>query len=154
MTSMRQDAERQVKMAKGHYKGDHDKKIRNAPQLLCTGEYVYINCPPMITSAAKRLAINSYSRVMSPNGGQFRTVEISPSIVTMNGDGISTTVWTDQVTLGPPLIKIPDVKDDANSGHKDSLLIDAMQMHAPPNSRNKHALWQHTDADTSKIWRN
>lgn len=54
--TMWQDADKRMKTAKRHYKGEPDRKIANVSQTLYTGQYVYIDWAPMWTSAADRFA--------------------------------------------------------------------------------------------------
>lgn len=49
-------AHKRLKMAQRRYNGHHDTKMCNPPQMFHTVQYGQIDCPPMTTSVAERMA--------------------------------------------------------------------------------------------------
>lgn len=77
---MRQHANKQMMTGQRRYKGGQDKNNRNAPKEWHSGQYVYIDRPLMKTSAAVKLATDTYSTLMSPKlayseSSKFRCVK-------------------------------------------------------------------------------
>lgn len=73
------------------------------------------------------MEIDSHRKLMSPEIVAFRFVEISPSTITINEDGMSNTVSIDGVTLRLTLIAVQDVLDDASNRNEDGLTRKALQ---------------------------
>lgn len=64
---------------------------------------------------------DSYSKLLYPKTGPFRIVEIFQSTETMDEDGISNSVFIDDITLASTLIIVQDVIDDPNNGNRHGL---------------------------------
>lgn len=82
---------------------------------------------PLLTfgiPAAERLATFSRNKLMYPKIGAFKIVEILPSTVSMDKDGISNTVSIDHTPLVPTLISINDIGYNVNSDKKSGLPTD------------------------------
>lgn len=63
------------------YKIDDGPKIRNVPLSLTTGQYIYLDCPPMKKSAAEFLATGSYNKLKASKKGPFKIIQVSPTHV-------------------------------------------------------------------------
>lgn len=57
---------------------------------------------PMTTSAAERLATQSYNKLIPPKTEPFKVIELSPRIITTDEDGTRNTVSIDGATLVSP----------------------------------------------------
>lgn len=96
---MRQDAGKQIKSSQRRYKDDQDQKARNVPLWLTAGQYIYFVRPPMTTSAAEHLATESFHKLMVPNTGTFKVIQVLRKGTTIDEDGIRNTVSIDRATL-------------------------------------------------------
>lgn len=63
---------------------------------------------------------------MFNKAGPLRVVEVSPSTVTINENGLSSTVSIDHLMLAPTPITVQDVISNANNGNKHELRTGAV----------------------------
>lgn len=56
LTTMRQDADKKMKLLQQRYENNHDRKARYSPIWLTAEQYVYIDQPPLVTFAVAKLA--------------------------------------------------------------------------------------------------
>lgn len=95
VAKMRQYAEKRIRSWQRLYKYCHDLKVFNVPLLVTVGQYIYLDCPPITTSATERLATGSYKKVMSPKTWPFKVIEVSPTTISTKEDGVRNTVSVD-----------------------------------------------------------
>lgn len=65
-----------MKTLQGRYKDDHYWEVSNAPLAFTTEKYVYIDLPPLTSSASERVATEPYHKQNPPNIGPFRIVKV------------------------------------------------------------------------------
>lgn len=67
--------------------------------MIDVGQYVYLDRQLMTTPATEHLASESYKKLQSVEAGQFRLIEVSPTILTIKEDGIRSTMSADGTTV-------------------------------------------------------
>lgn len=80
---------------------DQDRILHNLQLWLMAGQYIYLDCLRMTTSAADHKANKSYNRLLSVNKGPFKEIKVLPMTVTIDGDGIQDTVYMGRDILDP-----------------------------------------------------
>lgn len=73
----------------------------NVPKTFTAGQYISLDRPPMTTSTADRMMTESYSKLMPPKTRRFKIIEVSPTPIRIEEDGVWATVSIDQATLSP-----------------------------------------------------
>lgn len=96
---MKHDADKRMKAVQQRYKSHHDEQMLTAPKKIEIWQYLYLEGPPMTTSAAGGLASQSNSKVLSAKTGPFFVVEVKPSTVMMDGDSIGNTISVNRATV-------------------------------------------------------
>lgn len=76
---------------------------------------MYLNRPPITTHTEGRLAIESYSKLLSVRTGPFHVVEISPTTVRIDEYRIHSLLSLDQATVAPAVKPTP-TKDTRTQG--------------------------------------
>lgn len=77
---MQREADKGVTMTQRRDKGDHERWVRHVPKTIDVWQYVYLNCPPLTTSAAHCLQTKLCNRSTSVKMESFEVFEESPKI--------------------------------------------------------------------------
>lgn len=93
------------------------QKFHHAPLSFTGRQYIYLNCPPMSTSAAVHLAPEPHNQVMRSNTGPFEAIEVSPTSATIIGGRIRNTFSVDRTTLAP-LVRIAEQQYEFIRNHR------------------------------------
>lgn len=117
---MQQDADNRMKTAQRRCKDDHNRQIRKAPKKIEIEQSIYLDRPPMIKSAAERLAAEAYSKLLSTKSGPFRLIKVKPKTLTIDEDGIRNAAPVDQDTVASTAKKTPTVDDRTKTDDKDA----------------------------------
>lgn len=70
---MRHRADKRMSTAQHRYKKDYESRL-GATTSLKRNQLVYVDCPPLTTIAADRMAFESYSKLLSKNLGPYRVL--------------------------------------------------------------------------------
>lgn len=96
---MRQYVDSRMKATQRCYKCDHDRLICNAPKKIEVGQYVYIDQPPITTYIAEGLAAGLYCKLLSVKTRSQREIEVRPTTVAIDENGIQNTIPVDLATV-------------------------------------------------------
>lgn len=81
------------------------------------GQYLFLERPPMTTSAAKLVETKSYNRLRSFKTGLFMVIGVSSTIVLIDKDGIGNTLFVDWTAVAPVAKKTPN-EDNRTQGNE------------------------------------
>lgn len=90
--------------SRARYKQDYNCRVRKTPTLT-KDSYVFIDKPILCVTSdvdADTIAKKEYNKIQSRTMQSFRTISVQKSTVTINDNGIPSTVAIDRVTHAPP----------------------------------------------------
>lgn len=108
---MRQDAYKLMRVAHQRYKEDHNGRASSELKKIKFEQYASLGRSPMNTSTVECLATELYSKILSIKTVPSQEIEVSPTTVTNNEDGIRNTVLVHRAT-GAPAAKQAPIKNN------------------------------------------
>lgn len=115
---MRHNANKRSKATQQRCKRHHDAKVGEETSF-GTSQLVYVDRPPLQTSAADKMAVEAYFKLLSLAVGPYHVTYTTPQTVKIEQDGITNNISADRASLPPTHMQLQN--DIVHDGYKQTL---------------------------------